>query len=302
MMGMFDDIYDQMKREKLSREMTHQQSYGQTDPRAQAMVDYARVTQDPNYVEPGLEGGVPTENVTGLGLSPLDFIGAGMGIKAATLFNKPIRTTLESKGAANALQEARLANTYKFNRGDISKGYGRRIGFPQEKGTDPSQFFSNFAGDPLFKTGHTPEMIEAAKQRFTKDMLERASRAPTPYSSIQTYSEPFMDKYNIKVDVNKLGNARVAVYDGDNIISSAAIEKGMLDSIATKEDYQRKGIGKNLLKFLDEKGIANIHEVPDRSPEFVKIQKAVLTKPENKPSFPLTDTTYEPPLFQDTTK
>lgn len=36
---------DKARRDKLSRELTHQQSYGQTSPQAQAMVDYARVTQ-----------------------------------------------------------------------------------------------------------------------------------------------------------------------------------------------------------------------------------------------------------------
>lgn len=100
---------DKARREKLSRELTHQQSYGQTSPQAQAMVDYASVTQDPNYVEQGLEGGVPTENVTGLGLSPLDLIGTGLGTKAAAFGGSMLAALAATGIASKASKGARLS-------------------------------------------------------------------------------------------------------------------------------------------------------------------------------------------------
>lgn len=114
---------DKARREKLSRELTHQQSYGQTDPRAQAMLDYARVTQDPNYVEPGLQGGVPTENVTGFGLSPLDLIGTGFGTKVASLGGSMLgalgATAIASKASKGA-KLSDLARVMKSQRGVLS--------------------------------------------------------------------------------------------------------------------------------------------------------------------------------------
>lgn len=103
------DLMTEDRRAKLSREMTHQQSYSQIDPSAQAMVDYARVTQDPNYVEPGLQGGVPTENVTGLGLSPLDLIGTGIGTKAATLGGSMLAALAGTAIASKASKGTRLS-------------------------------------------------------------------------------------------------------------------------------------------------------------------------------------------------
>ena len=108
-MATLADLMTEDRRAKLSREMTHQQTYGQTDPQAQAMVDYARVTQDPHYVEPGLQGGVPTENVTGLGLSPLDLIGTGIGTKAATFGGSMLAALAGTAIASKASKGAKLS-------------------------------------------------------------------------------------------------------------------------------------------------------------------------------------------------
>ena len=56
----------------------------------------------------------------------------------------------------------------------------------------------------------------------------------------------------------------------------------MLDSIATAEAAKGRGIGADLLRYLDDQRLANIHEVPDRSPGFVNIQKQVLSDPERQ--------------------
>jgi hypothetical protein len=82
-----------------------------------------------------------------------------------------------------------------------------------------------------------------------------------------------------KVDAAKSGNTRVQVLDGETVVAAANIRNGMLDSIATKQEAKGRGIGESLLRYIDDQGIANIREVPDRSPGFVKIQKSVLSNP-----------------------
>lgn len=59
--------------------------------------------------EPGLQGGVPTENVTGLGLSPLDLIGTGLGTKAATLGGSMLAALAGTAIASKASKGARLS-------------------------------------------------------------------------------------------------------------------------------------------------------------------------------------------------
>jgi hypothetical protein len=50
----------------------------------------------------------------------------------------------------------------------------------------------------------------------------------------------------------------------------------MLDSIAVTDLAKGKDIGYDLLKFLHTNNIANVLEVPDRSPGFIKIQKRLV--------------------------
>jgi hypothetical protein len=61
-----------------------------------------------------------------------------------------------------------------------------------------------------------------------------------------------------------------------NVVASASLKKGMLDSVATHEDSQGQGLGKALLGYIDKQKIGNIHEVPDRSPWFVDAQRKVI--------------------------
>lgn len=195
---------DKAKREKLSRELTHQQSYGQTDPRAQAMLDYARVTQDPNYVEPGLQGGVPTENVTGFGLSPLDLIGTGFGTKVASLGGSMLgalgATAIASKASKGA-KLSDLARVMRSQRGVLSTPEQRllqSIDVRKDGGTAMS------VPEPLFDTIGLPnrgrELIQSKAEEYAQRLRDAgvnvvdvhhsgSAAGPSSYIKVQGYPD-----------------------------------------------------------------------------------------------------------------
>lgn len=138
------------------------------------------------------------------------------------------------------------------------------MGYPQEKGTPIDKLFANFANN--IKT-------DAAKEQFRASMLDRAQsfRGSKPLTT-----EFDFNGYKGFLDTNRLGDTRIRIKDGDDLVAAARLDKGMLDSIAVSEKYKGQELGKSLLDFIDKAKIGNIYEVPDRSPGFIKIQKALL--------------------------
>jgi hypothetical protein len=125
-------------------------------------------------------------------------------------------------------------------------------------------------------------------------MLNRAQKQDLRSKKALTAEFDF-NGYNGVLDTTKFGDTRIRIKDGDNLVAAAKLEKGMLDSIAVSEKYKGQEIGKSLLDFIDQAKIGNIYEVPDRSPGFVKIQKALLTDREKALPAP----TIELPIYTD---
>lgn len=188
---------------------------------------------------------------------------------------------------AKAFREAQAANTFTSN--SAGYGFGRRMGYPQEIGTPVDKLFANFADN--IKT-------EAAKEKFREDMLKRASKFHSADERGELVSSPFdFNGFTGVLDTYpKSGATRILIKDGKEIVASAKLDKGMIDSIAVSPDYKGKGIGADLLRFLDESKIGNIYEVPDRSPGFVKIQKEVLAEKEALKKSQLEDPIYKDPF------
>jgi len=198
-----------------------------------------------------------------------------VGVTAAALKN------------AKAFREAQAANT--FNKNSYGYGFGRRMGYPQEAGTPVDKLFSNFADN--LKT-------DASKERFREDMLNRASGF-TKYKDNVSSSFDF-NSFNGILDTSpRTGATRILIKDGEKTVAAAKMDKGMIDSIAVSPEYKGKGIGADLLRFIDDSKIGNIYEVPDRSPGFVKIQKEVLAEkgvPLTKPVESVINPAYQDPM------
>ena len=194
---------------------------------------------------------------------------------------KVIGNILESVTNKNALALAQANNT--FTRNSEGYGFGRRMGYPQEKGTPIDRLFANFADN--LKT-------YSAKEQFREKMLDRAQSFRDKKSLTTEFD---FNGYKGFLDTSKFGNTRVRIKDGDELVAAAKLDKGMLDSIAVSEKYKGKEIGKGLLDFIDEAKIGNIYEVPDRSPGFIKIQKELLLDREKALPTPTT----ELPMYTD---
>lgn len=179
--------------------------------------------------------------------------------------------TLENVQKATALRKAQEANTFSLDRPGVSLeyGFGRRMGYPQEKGTEPSKLFSNFADN--IKT-------EAGQDEFRDKMLQRAKNLHSASArGVKETTDFNLAGFKAVLDTYPdTGATRVILKDGNKIIAAANLDKGMIDSIAVSKEYSGKGLGKELLNFIDEAKIGNIYEVPDRSPGFVKIQKELI--------------------------
>lgn len=165
---------------------------------------------------------------------------------------------------ADPLADARAANTFEGQH----RSAGRLVGMTQEPGTPPEKLFSNFAN---LEKDQTPEN----RAKFHKGMFDRANKALTlkPTEARVTWQG---DTY--AVDTNKEGHVRVRRLEGETTLAAAQLQRGMIDSIATNPDGAAKGDGAKLLRFIAAHEIGNIHEVPDRSPGFVKIQRELVAE------------------------
>ena len=178
------------------------------------------------------------------------------------------------------LRQAQTNNTY-MGRSDprYESQYGRRLGIPQPKGTPPEKLFSNFADQPKTwanRGDYTPEFREGMFARALKSDFGTGEYAPV--STIL----PFKGDLQIVVQAAGKGSAkgqtRVQVVQNGKPVAAARLENGMIDSIAVSEPAKNQDIGYDLLKFLHTNNLANVFEVPDRSPGFVKIQKRLVTE------------------------
>lgn len=183
---------------------------------------------------------------------------------ALSLPNMGATRTLDQ--IANAEETYRLAQQANTFKAGGRRGYNE--GYPQPMGTPPDKLFSNFA-DNLLK--NPPEKIKA----FQEAMLDRASSNTygAPQRSVPTKIAGF--DADIKY-AQREGTTLVTLKDGDKIVGSARLSSGKLDSIAVSPEYSKQGIGKDILRFVDDNKIGNIWEVPDRSPLFVKAQRQLL--------------------------
>lgn len=174
----------------------------------------------------------------------------------------------EAQGTmGGALAKAAESNIFRYTPGDTSQGYGRRVGYPQEAGTPAEKLFSNFANET-----RTPE----AQNLFRSQALDRAKKAPAAFKNdpVSSASMPFGDGLTLTIDAANSGVTRVMISDGEKIVAAARSHKGLLDSIAADKDYD--GVGFKLFKYLDDNKIANVWEVPDRSPGLVGMQQRLL--------------------------
>jgi ribosomal protein S18 acetylase RimI-like enzyme len=188
---------------------------------------------------------------------------AGTALSFTPAIGKNIASNvLESVTNKNALALAQANNTFTSN--SYGYGFGRRMGYPQEKGTPIEKLFANFADN--IKS-------DEAKSQFRQSMLNRAQN----FRSSKALTTEFdFNGYKGFLDTNRFGDTRIRIKDGDDVVAAARLDKGMLDSIAVSEKYKGQEIGKDLLDFIDRTKIGNVYEVPDRSPGFVKIQKSLL--------------------------
>jgi ribosomal protein S18 acetylase RimI-like enzyme len=184
---------------------------------------------------------------------------------------RKVAATVEDFNKATAFRKAQEANTFSLDKPGVSfqYGFGRRMGYPQERGTEPSKLFSNYA-DNL--------KSDKAKDEFREKMLNRASNFHSSFTKGPKETADFnlMGYQAVLETYPNTGATKVLIKDENKIVAAANLDKGMIDSIAVSKEYSGKGIGKELLNFIDESNIGNIYEVPDRSPGFVKIQKELI--------------------------
>lgn len=196
-------------------------------------------------------------------------VNTALGVAPAIKGIQSIGNILSSVKNAKAFKTAQDANT--FTSQSSGYGFGRRMGYPQPKGTPIDKLFSNFADN--IKT-------EEAKEQFRESMLKRASSFHNSDKSNKNITTSFdFNSYDGMLETNpRTGATKILIKDGEETVAAARLDKGMIDSIAVNKEYKGNNIGSDLLKFIDESKIGNIYEVPDRSPSFVKIQKKVLSE------------------------
>lgn len=196
-------------------------------------------------------------------------INTALGVAPAIKGIQSIDNILSSIKNSKAFKTAQDANT--FTSQSSGYGFGRRMGYPQPKGTPIDKLFSNFADN--IKT-------EEAKEQFRESMLKRASSFHNADKSNKNITTSFdFNSYDGMLETNpRTGATKILIKDGEETVAAARLDKGMIDSIAVNKEYKGNNIGSDLLKFIDESKIGNIYEVPDRSPSFVKIQKKVLSE------------------------
>ena len=176
------------------------------------------------------------------------------------------------------LRQAQANNNYMGqNDPRYESQYGRRLGIPQSKETPPEKLFSNFADEPKTwsnRGSYTPEFREGMFARTLKNDFGTGEYAPL--STVIPYKEKMQFVVESSGKGASKGQTRVQVVQNGKPIAAARIENGMLDSIAVAEKAKSQNIGYDLLKFLHTNNVANVLEVPDRSPGFIKIQKRLV--------------------------
>lgn len=193
---------------------------------------------------------------------PAFAVGTALGF-APVAGRNVVGNALQTVTDKNALALAQANNV--FTSSSPGYGFGRRMGYPQEKDTPINKLFANFADN--IKS-------DVAKEQFRTSMLDRAQS----FRGKKALTTEFdFNGYQGFLDTSRFGDTRVRIKDGNKLVAAAKLDKGMLDSIAVSEKYKGQEIGKSLLDFIDKAKIGNIYEVPDRSPGFVKIQKALLS-------------------------
>jgi hypothetical protein len=207
-----------------------------------------------------------------------------------------IRDDLLDRTPNSGLERAAANNTFVYE--TLYPSYGNRMGFPQREGTPVEKLFSNFANTPK-PPGMTDEAWAGKQADFRQAMFERANQDPRAFTNddVATSTVPMGDDLTVRVDAAASGNTRVQVLDGETVVGAAHIQRGMMDSIAVVEGAKGRGIGEDMVRFMRDQKIANVAEVPDRSPGFVKIQKKVLSEPpkESEPAAPSTGEGEPPP-------
>jgi hypothetical protein len=169
------------------------------------------------------------------------------------------------------LRQAQANNNYMGSSDPRYKSqYGRMLGVPQPKDTPPEKLFSNFADTEKF----TPQFREAMFGRALK--TDFGAGEYTPLSTVIPYKDQTQFVIESSGKGASKGKTRVQIVQDGKPIAAARIENGMLDSIAVTDLAKGKNIGYDLLKFLHTNNIANVLEVPDRSPGFIKIQKRLV--------------------------
>lgn len=219
----------------------------------------------------------------------------------------PGTTTKKSveKSKSGALKRAQEVNEFNYDNG---VGYGSSMGYPQKKGTPIAKLFSNFAD---LKEHQTVEALT----KFRAAILERALGHQTgldrSHGRVTDKVNGFRKGYTVEVTASAASkDVRVDVKRGKEVVAAVGIRRGMIDSIAVAEKYRGKNIGSDLLVWLHKNRIANVHEVPDRSPGFVMAQAKALgiiegqlgpKTPDVKPESRLNDIPAEAPDGSQTT-
>lgn len=188
-----------------------------------------------------------------------------MGNVAKVIAAEHVTPPPADSAAASALSQAQSNNRFSGQ----ASGAGRLVGMTQPPGTPLEKLFSNFADRPT-----TPE----AAADFRAKMFDRANADPRGFQNevVASGDIPLEGGLMARVDAAAGGRTRVQILEDGAPIAAASIERGMVDSIAVIGEAKGRNIGTKLLSFLDERHVANIDEVPDRSPGFVRIQRAAI--------------------------
>ncbi len=169
---------------------------------------------------------------------------------------------------ADAITTAQKSNSYN---GEYRRG---NEGVPQPKGTAPEKLFANY--------GDASRASPQARQAFYNAMAARAKQSPAQFANdlVQSSTHTMPDGYTYQVDAAQSGNTRITVSENGKPVAYARLVKGKIDAIS-RVSGAAKGVGANLLRFIDENKLGNIHQVPDRTPGFVSAQKAALSDPQS---------------------
>lgn len=190
--------------------------------------------------------------------------------KSARAAQQAAKATADTEAKLAGLRQAQQNNTFVYERNhNLEYGFGSRQGYPQPKGTPSDKLFSNFADHQM-----SPERLDS----FRRDIFARALTDPKLYTQDTVYSTviPFREGLDAVIEATKTGNTRVQVLKDGTPVASAKAKNGLIDSIGVSKEMAGQHIGLDLLRLLHEKKIANVFEVPDRSPGFVKIQKQLV--------------------------